>query len=293
MSATVIDGKKIAEALRGRIAAGVRDMIGRHECQPCLAVVLVGDDPASQIYVRNKGKATREAGMRSLEHRLPADASQADVLGVVRALNADDEVDGILVQMPLPAHIDAQAVIGEIDPAKDVDGLTVTNAGRLALGAKGLVSCTPQGCVILAKEVTPKLEGLHAVVLGRSILVGKPLSMLLLAENCTVTMAHSRTIDLPDVCRSADILCAAVGKPRLVKGDWIKQGATVIDVGINRIEEGGKTKVVGDVDYEAAAQRAGAITPAPGGVGPMTIACLLKNTLVAAARRRGFAEPNV
>jgi len=293
MSATVIDGKKIAEALRGRIAAGVRDMIGRHECQPCLAVVLVGDDPASQIYVRNKGKATREAGMRSLEHRLPADASQADVLGVVRALNADDEVDGILVQMPLPAHIDAQAVIGEIDPAKDVDGLTVTNAGRLALGAKGLVSCTPQGCVILAKEVTPKLEGLHAVVLGRSILVGKPLSILLLAENCTVTMAHSRTIDLPDVCRSADILCAAVGKPRLIKGDWIKQGATVIDVGINRIEEGGKTKVVGDVDYEAAAQRAGAITPAPGGVGPMTIACLLKNTLVAAARRRGFAEPNV
>jgi len=293
MSATVIDGKKIAEALRGRIAAGVRDMIGRHECQPCLAVVLVGDDPASQIYVRNKGKATREAGMRSLEHRLPADASQADVLGVVRALNADNEVDGILVQMPLPAHIDAQAVIGEIDPAKDVDGLTVTNAGRLALGAKGLVSCTPQGCVILAKEVTPKLEGLHAVVLGRSILVGKPLSMLLLAENCTVTMAHSRTKDLADVCRSADILCAAVGKPRLVKGDWIKQGATVIDVGINRIEEGGKTRVVGDVDYEAAAQRAGAITPAPGGVGPMTIACLLKNTLVAAARRRGFAEPNV
>ncbi|MEQ8935513.1 MAG: tetrahydrofolate dehydrogenase/cyclohydrolase catalytic domain-containing protein, partial [Amphiplicatus sp.] len=189
MSATVIDGKKIAEALRGRIAAGVREMVAQHEYQPCLAVVLVGDDPASQIYVRNKGKATREAGMRSLERRLPANASQADVLGVVRALNADDTVDGILVQMPLPEQIDAQAVIAEIDPAKDVDGLTETNAGKLVLGAKGLVSCTPQGCVILAKEATPKLEGLHAVVLGRSILVGKPLSMLLLAENCTVTMA--------------------------------------------------------------------------------------------------------
>ncbi|MEE2692961.1 MAG: bifunctional methylenetetrahydrofolate dehydrogenase/methenyltetrahydrofolate cyclohydrolase FolD [Pseudomonadota bacterium] len=293
MSATIIDGKKTAEALRARIAAGVAAFAAEQHYQPCLAVVLVGDDPASHVYVRNKGKATREAGMRSLEHRLPADASQADVLAVVRALNADDGVDGVLVQMPLPPQIDAQAVIGEIDPAKDVDGLTEASAGRLMLGKPGLVPCTPQGCVILAKQARPKLDGLHAVVLGRSILVGKPLSLLLLSENCTVTMAHSRTKDLADVCRSADILCAAVGRPGLVRGDWVKEGATVIDVGINRIEEGGKARLVGDVEYEAAARRAGAITPVPGGVGPMTIACLLKNTLTAAARRRGAAEPEV
>ena len=291
MSADIIDGKKVAADLRARIASAVEGFEAETKEKPGLAVVLVGEDPASQVYVRNKGLATTKAGMRSIEKRLPAETSEEEVVALVRALNADPAVDGILVQLPLPSHIDANRVINEIDPGKDVDGLTEASAGRLLLGKEGLVPCTPQGSVILAKTVREKLEGLNAVVLGRSILVGKPLSLLLLAENCTVTMAHSRTKDLADVCRSADILCAAVGRPALVKGDWVKEGAIVIDVGINRIEADGKSKLVGDVDYEAAAKRAGAITPVPGGVGPMTIACLLKNTVLAAARRRGLADP--
>ncbi len=293
MSAELIDGKAASANLRETIAAAVAQMKADHELQPGLAVVLVGDDPASQVYVRNKGVATEKAGMRSIEHRLPADATENAVAGLVRQLNGDDAVDGILVQLPLPAHINSARIIEEIDPAKDVDGLTEASAGRLMLGKPGLVPCTPQGSIILAKSVRENLSGLSAVVVGRSILVGKPLAMLLLAENCTVTMAHSRTKDLAAVCRSADILCAAVGRPRVIEGDWIKKGATVIDVGINRIEEDGKNRLVGDVDFDAAKTRAGAITPVPGGVGPMTIACLLRNTVIAAARRRGLAEPLV
>lgn len=293
MTAAIIDGKQIAADLRATVKAAVDGLVGEHDVTPGLAVVLVGDDPASQVYVRNKGRATEAAGMRSIEHRLPAETPEREVIALVRALNADPCVDGILVQMPLPAHIDSGRVINEIDPAKDVDGLTEINAGRLLLGKEGLVPCTPQGCVILAKTVRPGLSGLNAVVVGRSILVGKPLAMLLLAENCTVTMAHSRTADLAAICRSADILCAAVGRAELIKGDWVKDGAVVIDVGINRVEEGGKARLIGDVDFGAASQRAGAITPVPGGVGPMTIACLLRNTVLAAARRRGLADPAV
>lgn len=293
MTAQLIDGKAVAAELRAGLAKAVAAMIDAHGAQPALAVVLVGDDPASQVYVRNKGIATEKAGMRSIEHRLPAETGEDEVAALVRSLNDDPSVDGILVQLPLPGHIDAARVINEIDPAKDVDGLTEANAGRLVLGKEGLVPCTPQGSVILAKTARESLSGLHAVVIGRSILVGKPLAMLLLGENCTVTMAHSRTKDLAAVCREADILCAAVGVPRLVKGDWVKPGATVIDVGVNRVEEGGKSRLVGDVDFEAAKARAGAITPVPGGVGPMTIACLLRNTVIAAARRRGLAVPEV
>jgi len=293
MTAELIDGKAIAARLRETIAGAVGLMKTDNDVQPTLVVVLVGEDPASQVYVRNKGIATEKAGMRSTEHRLPEDAGEVQVIELVRRLNADDEVDGILVQLPLPDHIDSSRVINEIDPIKDVDGLTEVNAGRLILGKEGLVPCTPQGSVIMAKTVRESLSGLHAVVVGRSILVGKPLAMLLLNENCTVTMAHSRTKDLAGVCRSADILCAAVGRPRMIEGDWVKEGATVIDVGINRIEENGKQRIVGDVDFEAAKLRAGAITPVPGGVGPMTIACLLRNTVVAAARRRGLAAPAI
>lgn len=293
MTAELIDGKAAAANLRETIAAAVAKMQDGAGVQPALAVVLVGDDPASQVYVRNKGIATKKAGMRSIEHRLAADASEADVVKLVGELNADDGVDGILVQLPLPDHIDSSRVINEIDPSKDVDGLTEANAGRLMLGKEGLVPCTPQGSVILAKSVRESLSGLNAVVVGRSILVGKPLAMLLLAENCTVTMAHSRTKDLAAVCRGADILCAAVGRPRMIEGDWVKEGTTVIDVGINRIEEDGKSRLVGDVDFESAKTRAGAITPVPGGVGPMTIACLLRNTAIAAARRRGLPAPAV
>lgn len=293
MTAAIIDGKKIAADLRASVKGAVASLVEAHGFAPGLAVVLVGDDPASQVYVRNKGRATEAAGMRSIEHRLPADASEADVAALVRRLNADDGVDGILLQLPLPAHIDANRVINEIDPSKDVDGLTEANAGRLLLGKRGLTPCTPQGCIVLAKTQRQNLTGLNAVVIGRSILVGKPLALLLLAENCTVTMAHSRTADLASVCRSADILCAAVGRPEMVKGDWVKQGAIVIDVGINRVGEGESGRLVGDVEYEAAAQRASAITPVPGGVGPMTIACLLKNTVLAAARRRGLADPQL
>jgi methylenetetrahydrofolate dehydrogenase (NADP+)/methenyltetrahydrofolate cyclohydrolase len=289
MSAALIDGKAIADRLRERIAAAVSDLTNRQGLVPHLAVVLVGDDPASRVYVRNKGVATRKAGMQSTERRLPRDASEDEVRALVRRLSDDPAIDGILVQLPLPPHIEATRVIADIDPAKDVDGLTEVSAGRLLSGVPGLVPCTPQGAVMLIRSVEPRLAGLRAVVLGRSILVGKPLSLLLLAEHCTVTMAHSRTRDLAETCRGADILCAAVGRAELVRGGWVKEGAIVIDVGINRVGD----RLVGDVDYEAAAARARAITPVPGGVGPMTIACLLRNTVLAAARRRGLPDPEI
>ena len=294
MAARRIDGKAAAAALRARVADGVaafRETIGR---APGLAVVLVGEDPASSVYVRSKGKATSESGMHSIEHRLPDTASEAELLALVDALNRDADVDGILVQLPLPDQIDERKVIAAIDPEKDVDGFHVENAGRLAVGAEALVPCTPLGCLHLLKSELGDLTGKDAVVIGRSNIVGKPMAMLLLGESCTVTIAHSRTKDLPALCRRADILVAAVGRPEMVKGDWIKPGAAVIDVGINRIEaEGGKTRLVGDVAYEEAAEVAGAVTPVPGGVGPMTIAMLLRNTLVAAHRREGLDEPHL
>ena len=286
MTASLIDGKQIAADLRGELATKVTELGRAHNIQPGLAVVLVGEDPASQVYVKNKGLATTKAGMASFEHRLSADTPMADLLALIARLNNDDSVDGILVQLPLPDHLDEKLVVNAIDPAKDVDGLTEINAGRLLLGATGLVPCTPMGSVILAKTVLPDLSGKHAVVLGRSILVGKPLSLLLQNENCTVTMAHSRTKDLPAVCREADILCVAVGRPEMVQADWIKPGAVVIDIGINRVAGEGRSRLVGDVAFEGARGVAGAITPVPGGVGPMTIACLLKNTLRAAVLRR-------
>ena len=286
----VIDGKAVAAETRASVATAVSAL----DITPTLAVVLVGDDPASQVYVRNKIKFTEETGMRSLEHRLPDTATEAEVVDIVRALNADTEVDGILVQLPLPSHIDSDAVIAEIDPAKDVDGLTDVSAGRLVLGQPGLRPCTPTGSVILAKAALGDLSGKHCVVLGRSILVGKPAALMFLEQNCTVTIAHSRTKNLPVICRGADILVAAVGRPQMVQDDWIKAGACVIDVGINRvpsIKRPGKFRLVGDVDYKPARAVAGAITPVPGGVGPMTIACLLRNTVLAACDRRGLARP--
>jgi methylenetetrahydrofolate dehydrogenase (NADP+)/methenyltetrahydrofolate cyclohydrolase len=288
MTAALIDGKAIAASLRADIAAAV----SRLPAAPTLAVVLVGENPASQVYVRSKVKQTEEAGMVSKEQRLPATASQSEVETVVRSLSADPEIDGILVQLPLPQGMDEAAVLACIDPAKDVDGLTEVSAGRLVLGKPGLRPCTPDGCVILAKSVHPDLTGAHVVVIGRSILVGKPAALLFLEQNATVSMAHSKTKDLPALCRSADILVPAVGRPLMVKADWVRPGATVIDVGINRIDLGdGKSRLVGDVDYEAAKEVAGALTPVPGGVGPMTIACLLRNTIIAASRRRGWAPP--
>ncbi len=296
MTATLIDGKAFAEGLRGRIAGAVAGLKGQG-VTPALAVVLVGEDPASQVYVRNKGRQTEEAGMRSIEHRLPASTCQEDLLALVQRLNADPEVDGILVQLPLPAGLDPQPVIEALDPSKDVDGLTPVNAGRLASGAPGLVPCTPLGSVMLIRSVRPDLAGLEAVVVGRSNLVGKPIAQLLLAENCTVTMAHSRTRDLPAVCRRADILVAAVGRPEMIRGDWVKPGGIVIDVGINRVPNPaageGKARLVGDVAFTEAREAAAAITPVPGGVGPMTVACLLHNTLVAACRRRGLPVPEL
>ncbi len=289
----IIDGKAFAAALRARVAGQVTKLKEAHGITPGLAVVLVGENPASQVYVRNKNKQTAEAGMNSFEHRPPDTISEADLVALVEELNRDPKVNGILVQLPLPDQMSAHAVIGGIDPAKDVDGFHVTNAGLLAVGGQGMVPCTPLGCMMLIKDVLgDDLSGQRALVLGRSNIVGKPMAHLLLAENCTVTIAHSRTRDLPEECRRADILVAAVGRPEMVKGDWVKPGATVIDVGINRIEtDDGKTKLVGDVDFEAARQRAGAITPVPGGVGPMTIACLLLNTLTAACRQHGVAVP--
>ncbi|MCJ1903422.1 bifunctional methylenetetrahydrofolate dehydrogenase/methenyltetrahydrofolate cyclohydrolase FolD, partial [Paracoccus versutus] len=263
-----------------------------HGLVPGLAVVLVGEDPASQVYVRNKAVQTREAGMASFEHRLAAETPQAALLALVARLNADPAVHGILVQLPLPAHMDAGAVIAAIDPRKDVDGFHALNVGLLGTGQKALVPCTPSGCLMLLRETLGDLSGLEAVVVGRSNIVGKPMAQLLLAENCTVTIAHSRTRELVAVCRRADILVAAVGRARMIRGEWIKPGATVIDVGINRIEEEGQSRLVGDVDFAGAAQVAGAITPVPGGVGPMTIACLLANTLVACCRAHGLPEPD-
>jgi len=290
VTARQIDGKQIAADLRAAIALGVDELEEAHRVTPGLAVVLVGEDPASQVYVRNKGKATLEAGMKSFEHKLPTTTTQAELLEIVQRLNADDSVDGILVQLPLPKHIDANAVLDAIHPDKDVDGFHPINAGRLAIGRPGLVPCTPSGSMRLIRTVEPKLAGKHAVVIGRSNIVGKPMGQLLLAADCTVTIAHSKTADLPAMARQADILIAAVGRPEMVTGDWVKPGAIVIDVGINRVPAAveGKTKLVGDVHYASAAEKAGAITPVPGGVGPMTIACLLENTLRAAKLRRGI-----
>ena len=294
MSARIIDGKTIAADLRGKVSDAVHRL--RRDCGvvPGIAVVLVGDNPASEVYVRTKSRAVADSGMRAFDYKLPASASEAQLLDVVAKLNADEEVSGILVQLPLPRQIDAQKIIAAIDPAKDVDGFHPVNAGRLAIGLPALVPCTPLGCVLLAKTVHGTLAGLEAVVVGRSNIVGKPVAQLLLAENATVTITHSRTNDLPSVCRRADLLVAAIGRAEMVRGDWIKPGATVIDVGINRVPlEVGKSSVVGDVAYAEAAQVAGAITPVPGGVGPMTIACLLLNTLRAACAQKGLPAPKM
>jgi methylenetetrahydrofolate dehydrogenase (NADP+)/methenyltetrahydrofolate cyclohydrolase len=293
MSAAIIDGKAFAAALRSQVAEAVPAFAAAAGRKPGLAVVLVGEDPASQVYVRSKGKATVEAGMESFERTLPESSSQADLVALVEALNADERVDGILVQLPLPSHMDDKAVIAAIDPAKDVDGFHVANAGRLAVGEKSLVPCTPFGALALLKHQLGDLSGLEAVVLGRSNIVGKPMAQLLLQQNCTVTIAHSRTRNLPEVVRRGDIVIAAVGQPQFVRGDWLKPGAVVIDVGINRIvvDAEGRTRLVGDVDFDSASRVAGAITPVPGGVGPMTIAVLLRNTLVAAHARAGLQAP--
>ncbi len=290
-SAQIIDGKALALEVRKQVAQEVAALQESHGLTPGLAVVLVGEDPASAVYVRNKGRQTSAAGMASFEHRLSADTAQADVLALVEKLNADPKVHGILVQLPLPAQIDADAVIQAVHPAKDVDGFHAINAGRLMIGMPALAPCTPVGCILLAKKALGDLTGAHAVVVGRSNIVGKPLAQLLLRENCTVTICHSRTRDLPAVTSSGDILIAAVGRPEMVKGGWIKPGACIIDVGINRVAgEGGKSKLVGDVDFAEAVQAAGSITPVPGGVGPMTIACLLRNTLRAARAIEGLEE---
>lgn len=295
MTAAIIDGKARAEALRKTVAEEVARFTAREGAAPGLAVVLVGEDPASAVYVASKAKQTVEVGMHSWEHRLPADTAEADLLALVAQLNADPRVDGILVQLPLPRQIDSAEVLAAIDPAKDVDGFHVVNVGRLATGQSCLVPCTPYGSMMLLDATLPSLAGLEAVVVGRSNIVGKPMAQLLLKANCTVTVAHSKTKDLAGVCRRADILVAAVGIPEFVRGDWVKPGATVIDVGINRVpapEKGeGKTRLVGDVAFAEAAAVAGAITPVPGGVGPMTIATLLANTLIAAHQRRGLTPP--
>jgi methylenetetrahydrofolate dehydrogenase (NADP+)/methenyltetrahydrofolate cyclohydrolase len=293
MTGRIIDGKAIAAGVRADVAAAVKALPG----QPALAVVLVGDDPASQVYVASKVKMTAEAGMRSIEIRLPADTPESELIGRVEALSRDPDVDGILVQLPLPKHISEANVLAAIDPLKDVDGLTEASAGKLMLGKPGLRPCTPVGCVILAKSERPDLTGANVVVIGRSILVGKPAALLFLEQNATVTVAHSRTRDLRMICRGADILVAAVGRPEMVRGDWIRPGAIVIDVGTNRVpapEKGeGKTKLVGDVNFKEAIEVAAAVTPSPGGVGPMTIACLLRNTVLAACARRGWQAPQL
>jgi methylenetetrahydrofolate dehydrogenase (NADP+)/methenyltetrahydrofolate cyclohydrolase len=292
MTATVIDGKAFAARVRAQVAAHVARLRDEQGLVPGLAVVLVGEDPASQVYVRNKGTQTVEAGMQSFEHKLPADTSEADLLALIATLNADAAVNGILVQLPLPKHLDSDLVINSIDPAKDVDGFHVSNVGLLGTGQKSMVPCTPLGCLMMLRAHHGSLAGMNAVVLGRSNIVGKPMAQLLLGDSCTVTIAHSRTRDLAAVCRGADILVAAVGRPEMITGDMVRPGATVIDVGINRVERDGKTRLVGDVDYASAAAAAGAITPVPGGVGPMTIACLLANTLTACCRAKGLPEPD-
>jgi methylenetetrahydrofolate dehydrogenase (NADP+)/methenyltetrahydrofolate cyclohydrolase len=291
MSARLIDGKAQAKVIRERIGAEVARWKREHGLTPGLAVVLVGENPASQVYVRNKHKQTLEAGMNSWEYKLPAETAESDLLALLGKLNADSSVHGILVQLPLPKHMRTAKVINSLEPAKDVDGFHVINAGKLATGQESLAPCTPVGCILLAKEALGKLEGLEAVVIGRSNIVGKPVAQLLLAENCTVTIAHSKTKDLPQVSRRADLVIAAIGRAELVKGEWIKPGACVIDVGINRLERGGKVTLVGDCDFESCAKVAGAITPVPGGVGPMTIACLLRNTLRAASMQAGISIP--
>lgn len=289
-TATIIDGKALAQRLRQQVQGQVAHLRREERITPGLAVVLVGDDPASGIYVRSKAQQTEEAGMRSFVHRLPADVREDVVLTLVRGLNRDERVHGILVQLPLPDHIRTDVVLQAVDPAKDVDGFHVVNIGRLAAGIEGaMIPCTPSGCMQLIKSVRPQFAGQQALVVGRSNIVGKPMALLLLAENCTVTVAHSHTFDLPGECRQADILIAAVGKPRLIRGDWIKPGALIIDVGINRVEDASgvdKKRLQGDVAFDEAVEVAGAITPVPGGVGPMTVACLLRNTLLAACRSR-------
>jgi methylenetetrahydrofolate dehydrogenase (NADP+)/methenyltetrahydrofolate cyclohydrolase len=292
----IIDGKARAEALRASVAAEVARLRSEHGLQPGLAVVLVGDDPGSQIYVRSKGEQSLAAGMHSETHRLPAETRQDDLIALIERLNRDPAIHGVLLQLPLPGHLDAGAVLERLNPDKDVDGLTVANAGRLASGLEALTPCTPLGCLILLREALGDLAGREAVVLGRSVLVGRPVAALLLADNCTVTVAHSKSRDLPFLCRRADILVAAVGRPEMVRGDWIKPGAAVIDVGINRVpfrdpEQAalGRTRVVGDVAFKEARGVAGWLTPVPGGVGPMTVACLLQNTLTAAKRIAGLA----
>jgi len=289
-----IDGKAFAAGLREDVAKSVSTLVTEHGIQPGLAVVLVGEDPASQVYVRNKGKQTVEVGMQSFEHKLSVQTSQAELLELIAQLNGDPAVNGILVQLPLPEQIDEAAVINAINPDKDVDGFHLVNVGRLSTGSPGLVPCTPLGCRMLLEDTLGKLSGLNAVIVGRSNIVGKPMAALLLARSCTVTIAHSRTRDLEAKCREADILVAAVGRPEMIKGDWIKPGATVIDVGINRIPgENGKNRLVGDVDYASASEVAGAITPVPGGVGPMTIACLLRNTVEATCLQNGIDPASV
>jgi methylenetetrahydrofolate dehydrogenase (NADP+)/methenyltetrahydrofolate cyclohydrolase len=290
--ATIIDGKAFSAKLRAEITRKVSVLKQQHSVTPGLAVVLVGEDPASQVYVRSKGKQTAEAGMNSYEHKLPAETGEQELLKLIDQLNTDSSVHGILVQLPLPDHINEQAVINSVAADKDVDGFHLSNVGRLSTGADGIVPCTPLGSIMMLKDHLGDLSGMKAIVVGRSNIVGKPMAALLLKESCTVTIAHSRTVDLPGECRQADILIAAVGRPEMIKGGWIKPGATVIDVGINRIEkEDGTTKLVGDVDFASAAEVAGAITPVPGGVGPMTIACLLHNTLQQACRLNGIEVP--
>jgi methylenetetrahydrofolate dehydrogenase (NADP+)/methenyltetrahydrofolate cyclohydrolase len=294
MSAHIIDGKTIGADLRGKIADAVHRLRRDRGVVPGIAVVLVGENPASEVYVRTKSKAVAEAGMRAFDHKLPANTSEAELLSLIAKLNANPDVSGILVQLPLPKQIDAQKIIAAIDAAKDVDGFHPLNVGRLASGLPALVPCTPMGCVLLAKSVHQSLAGFEAVVIGRSNIVGKPVAQLLLAENATVTIAHSKTNDLPAVCRRADLLVAAIGRAEMVRGSWVKPGATVIDVGINRIPgDGGKSRIVGDVAYAEVAETAGAITPVPGGVGPMTIACLLLNTLRASCAQNGLPEPKL
>ena len=292
MTAKVIDGKAFAATVRGKVAVHVSRLKADHNITPGLAVVLVGEDPASQVYVRSKGKMTLEVGMKSVEHKLDIETPEADLLALIEQLNNDPEIHGILVQLPLPKHLNEDLVINSISPAKDVDGFHISNVGLLSTGQKSMVPCTPLGCLMMLRDHHGSISGMNAVVIGRSNIVGKPMAQLLLNDSCTVTIAHSRTKDLPEVVRGADIVIAAVGRPEMVPGDWIKKGATVIDVGINRVEkpEGG-TRLVGDVDYASCAEVAGAITPVPGGVGPMTIACLLANTVTACSRANGLAEP--
>lgn len=291
MTAQIIDGKAFAASIREKVAGHVARLKEENGITPGLAVVLVGEDPASQVYVRSKGKQTVEVGMNSYEHKLDADTSQEDLLALIDKLNNDADVHGILVQLPLPGHLNEDLVINSIDPAKDVDGFHISNVGLLGTGQKSMVPCTPLGCLMMLRDHHGSLSGLNAVVIGRSNIVGKPMAQLLLGDSCTVTIAHSRTKDLPDVVRGADVVVAAVGRPEMVPGDWIKDGATVIDVGINRIERDGKMKLVGDVDFDSASEVAGAITPVPGGVGPMTIACLLANTVTACCRANCLSEP--